>query len=187
MENMGEMLNWDHLATVGGSVLVFALAVLIWYKSAGRIYRFKKTDLGGGVGSVLIPENFHTAWEGKNTLLCYPYTGGLITLRFSTIPLSGEKQTGNAAKKHIEEKAKKEKLNLEQSENLAYISYSEKPVSDDGRQLLVQFWEVGSFNTLVIVSATIAYDKQKHRLVVSVLNSMPKIIASIEVKKTAPV
>jgi hypothetical protein len=142
----------------------------------------KELSLPGDVGAVSVPADFITELKDDSTLLAYPEGSECITLRFSSISFTKNDGAENGGIEHVRLRSEEKNLLLQKYPEKAVVSY-EQDSTEGGTSLLINYWVVGSKNTVVIVSATIVRDLSADRRVKRTLKLMPEIIRSVTITK----
>lgn len=151
-----------------------------WFKKK-HDRKLESWKLMGDVGTVSLPGDFIVEEEDDSTLLAYPKGEETISLRFSSISFQTEGGTDeDAARRHLKERASEDGLQYKTVDNKGVISFDEHS-EQDGVPLIVRYWEIGSKNTIVILSATILETKVGNRVVQSTLEMIPAIIATVKI------
>ena len=162
--------------------IALGVPVVFWRKKRNGISELRSVRLPGEVGCVSIPSDFVVEMEDDSTLMAYPQGEETITLRFSSISACWEGGDEHGGETFVKEKAAQDGLSCSVGLDKAILSYEEES-DQDGVPLLTRFWDVGSRNTVVIISATIPKKKRRHRAVEVTLAAMPAILESLEVTK----
>lgn len=154
-----------------------------WSKKKLEDLPWKMWELPGEIGTVSLPAPLSVEMEQDNTLLAWP-GGDSISLRFSSISMSKKgKDGGDVAKQYLRNQAQEENLLFYEVGDKGVQCFEEK-AEHEGQPLLINYWYVGSKSTVVIVSATIVTAKLADSDVKELLDLMPRIIESIDIKKT---
>jgi hypothetical protein len=158
----------------------------VFWRKKKRVPEFGSVQLPGDVGHVSIPADFVVEMEDDSTLMAYPSGEETITLRFSSISFYKEGQEGTieyVAVAVVRSKAAERGLSYAEIADKGIMSYQNES-EQSGVFLLQHFWEVGSKNTVVVVSATIVKAQQRSKVVKSTLDAMPSILGSLEVTRS---
>jgi len=152
-----------------------------WSKKKPKDEPMRTWDLPADIGTVSLPHSL-TVKLVDNNLFAYP-VNDFITLRFSSISFPKEAELyDDFAKTIVSERAADEHYPYYESGDKGILSFEEESEDDDGQQMLVKFWEIGSKSKMVVVSATILVDKLADPGVQDLLDSMPRIIESVTVE-----
>jgi len=162
-------------------ILLVGVGIVFWRSNMGSDALIE-VSLPGDVGTVSIPTDFTTEYEDDSTLLAYPQGLECISLRFTSISFTKNDGSENGGIAHLRRKSKEENIPLQEYPEKVAVSY-EKESTQDGTPLLMKYWEVGSKNTILIVSATVIPDLRSSRRVKRTLKLMPEIIRSVTITK----
>lgn len=153
---------------------------MIWFKDKDKALKCRTVDLPGDVGSVSIPADFMVEMEDDSTLMAYPQGEEAITLRFSSISISSKGGNESIGKSIVRKNSREKGIPCDEASDKVVLAYEEVS-SQDGVPLVIKFWEVGSRNTVVIISATIIKGKEKSKVVKRTLEAMPAIVSSVKI------
>ncbi len=155
---------------------------MLWFRKGKPAAEFRTVDLPGNIGSVSVPADFTVEMEDDATLLACPREREMLSLRFSSLSfvMKGGGEDGGRAS--VRDKAMKGGLEYYEVDDKGIVSYADQ-TQENGTPLVVRFWEVGTRNTIVIISATILRARQNDGAVRSVLDKMPSILRSVQVRK----
>jgi len=162
-------------------LLAIGVGIMFWW-SKRKSEEFKLVSLPGDVGTVSIPADFTTELEDDSTLLAYPPGLECISLRFSSISFTKKDGSENGGIEQVRRKSREKNLPLQEYPEKAAVSYEEES-SHDGTPLLIKYWDVGSKNTVLIVSATVILSLRADRRVKRTLELVPEIIQSVSITK----
>lgn len=155
----------------------------LWSKKKPKETPFKSWKLPGDIGTVSLPEFLSVELEDEKTLLAHP-GNDLISIRFSSISFTKKGVcTDEVARPYVRKKSEEENHPYYEIGDMGVLSF-EKPSEQDGKQLLIRYWYVGSKSTLVIVSATMLSSKLEEPCVTELLSFMPRIIETVAITKT---
>lgn len=142
-----------------------------------------KWNLPGDVGTVLIPESLAVEMEGDETLLAYA-NGDVIVLRFTCLSFASKGSSSEyAMQEYLQARAAREHLEYQSDGDNGVLAY-QKSSEHDGQPLRIFSWDVGSKQTLVIISATIYPQDIDESVVKRVLNLMPRVVGSVKITRT---
>jgi hypothetical protein len=140
-------------------------------------------NLPADVGTVLIPEFLTVEMEDDETLLAYPANDAVV-LRFSCISIVTKGSSSeDRVQKHLRDRAAREQLEYKLCGDNGVLTYAETS-EQDGQPLVIRFWDVGTKNTLVVISATSTPDDNHETTVQRLLDLMPTIVESVKITKT---
>ena len=163
-------------------ILLIGIGIVFWWSNRTSD-SLEEVSLPGEVGTVSIPADFTSEYEDDSTLLAYPRGPECISLRFTSISFTTNDGSENGGIEYVRCKSREENLPLWEYPEKVAVSCEEESM-ENGTPLLMKYWDVGSKNTLLIVSATIIRDLQSDRRVRRTLKLMPEIIRSVMITKT---
>lgn len=157
------------------------MAFWFWKK---RHIQWREWELPGDVGKISLPDDSEVEMEDDTTLLCSPDDIEAVSLRVSSISFR-PKETGeeDSARSSLREKAAEKGLRYAEIADKAVVSYQEH-YEEDSVPFFITFWEVGSRNTIVIISATVPENRVNDRNVKAFLGLVPQIIKTIDITTT---
>lgn len=150
--------------------------MLPWFRKASA--RSREARLPGGIGTVRFPEHFKVELETNDTLIAFDPEEDSITLRLSSVSLTPKEEGVSGAVQCIKDRGAENSLPVVEFANRAVISH-EEAAAESGRDFLVRYWEIGIWNTIVILSATILQNGLQRRGVQRTLRLVPAIIQSL--------
>jgi hypothetical protein len=154
-----------------------------WSKKKPDVAPLRSWDLPGEIGTVSLPDSLSVEMEDDKTLLACP-ANNFIAIRFSSISFTKkDEDSGDAAKSYVCKKATEDHCPYYEIGDKGVLSF-EKPSEQDGQQLLIKYWYVGSKSTLVVISATILPIRLADPEVKDLLDLLPRIIESVTINKT---
>lgn len=175
------MLVGTMKTTMRITVVTIGVVAMGWWFNK-RNTRMRVLVLPDEVGRVSIPAGYHSEFEDDSTLLVYPRSAESINLRFTCISFTKKDCSEAGGLEFIRDRAQEQNYLLQELPDKAVVSYEKESV-EDGVALIIKYWEVGSKNTVVIISATIIKDRQDAPIVRETLKTMPKILKSLEITK----
>ena len=139
--------------------------------------------LGSGSYFLRVSDKYLTERdEADGTVIIYPEGPECITLRISilTFQSKDDEAASTTGYNFVVQNAEQENRELYFENNMA-VAFHQSHTVDKGVPLLMQFWEIGlQDNILILMSATIWEEKQQDKKVKKLLASIPDIIKSIE-------
>src|SRR5687768_9090379 len=126
--------------------------MLDWLKK--KISSPREVSLPGNVGSMLVPNSLQVEEEDDSTLMFFRPGDESITLRASSISFTKVDATEVGGIEQILERARELNAAVQEFPDKAVLAFDEETV-ENGVPLIIRYWEIGSLNTIVILSATI--------------------------------
>lgn len=140
----------------------------------------QSTALPGDIGTINFPDDLVVEMEDEQTLLAYSEDSDAIALRVSSISFSKSGDDAPAAREFVRRRAEEKGSDYYEVEEKGVTTYAEES-SDEKGPLLIRYWEVGTQNSVVIVSATIVEERSTDQSVQEILHQIPALVESIDV------
>jgi hypothetical protein len=135
--------------------------------------------LPGGKAAIRVPPEYRSSTENEETLVLLPSNGSAITLRLN-LHLPTESVASDIGVKFVRDQAKEKGLTVTEKKGKVYLTES-GTAEEKGKKLLMQFWQIGFENAVVVMSATILDGKQESTEVKECLEKhVPLIIESLK-------
>ncbi len=142
-------------ARVGIALMILpGLVAALWFTNKRRQPEFQKVTLPGEFGTVSVPACFTVEFEDDTTLLAYPKDTDHIAIRFSSISFAKVNEDEFVGKSFVRRNATENGYRFSEIGENGIATFEEDSL-EDGVPMLIKYWEVGSKNTIVVISATI--------------------------------
>ena len=168
-----------------GVILILSCAgitMAFWFSKKHRKSESRQVILPGDVGTISIPLGYSVEMEDDSTLMAFPNCDD-ITLRFSSISFVPKNADDEMAKLVVAESAAEQGRGYLEVEDKGIEEFEELS-EQNGLQLIVKSWKVGTKNTIIYMSATIISDRLKSRVVRDTLQEVPSMLESINITKS---
>lgn len=154
-----------------------------WPWGKNKSSKFVTYDLPGEVGTIALPATWQVDLEDDaSTLVAWPPDSDVITLRVSSLSFAAPNQDESVAKNIVRKRALDEGHDFREDGGKGIASYRRESDAN-GDPLELQFWEVGSKNTLVIISATIFQAALDTAIVRETLAAIPEVVRQTHITK----
>ena len=171
-------------ARVGIALMILpGLVAALWFTNKRRQPEFQKVTLPGEFGTVSVPACFTVEFEDDTTLLAYPKDTDHIAIRFSSISFAKVNEDEFVGKSFVRRNATENGYRFSEIGENGIATFEEDSL-EDGVPMLIKYWEVGSKNTIVVISATILQARRNSLKVKKTLRHMPHILESLDVTKS---
>ena len=142
--------------------------------------QYKTVEIGGGTHKVSIPSEYLFQYNDKGTLIFYSPGKETISIRISVISFDTKSKVDNAGYLSVVNDAKSKNLKYQTfHKDFNVLELDPYVTTEDKTDLIIQVWNIGSKNNIIIVSSTIIKDLSASRHVKDMKKDLPKILKSI--------
>ena len=140
----------------------------------------RELSIGAGSHKIVIPSKYEYNYDDNQNLLFYPAGEETITIRVTVLSFDAHDENPNPGMEFIITSANEKGINYSTLNDKIAIYESSQSAVEQEENLILKFWNYGSGNSIIIISATILERYKDEPNVKTLLNEMGNIIESIK-------
>ncbi|MDR1105680.1 MAG: hypothetical protein LBL44_04920, partial [Treponema sp.] len=139
----------------------------------------KLFEIGTGLISIKVPNNYFSDWENKNTVILYDPENDYINIRISIITVKpNDKSDVNYMHKEVIKDGNNKKCEVFINDDKSFFVYDEQQ-EENGKDIKIYFYQVGYKCHCIIISVSVLLENINNKMVKIVLNDIFNSIPTI--------